>query len=136
MIVDKARELGMAISQSDEFVTMTNAKAELDADTALCEKLKQFNSMQDKMIELLSDDVELNQDEVQGLSREIDVLQAELLENGIFSAYLAAQGKFQRLMTQVNREIAECLGMQHQDECEEEGCSGSCSSCGMSCSMH
>jgi len=136
MIVDKARELGLAISQSDEFLTMTNAKAELDADVVLCEKLKQFNSMQDKMIQLLSDDVELNQNEVQELSREIDVLQAELLENSIFSAYLAAQGKFQRLMTRVNREIAECLGMQSQDECEEDSCSGSCSTCGMSCSMH
>jgi len=91
MIVDKARELGLAISQSDEFLTMTNAKAELDADVVLCEKLKQFNSMQDKMIQLLSDDVELNQNEVQELSREIDVLQAELLENSIFSAYLAAR---------------------------------------------
>ena len=98
MIVDKARELGMAISQSDEFVALTDAKSALDANESLHEMVQQFNQMQDRMIQLLSDDAELNQIEVQQLSKDIDAVQTQLLENDIFSSYLNAQSKFQQLM--------------------------------------
>ena len=124
MILEKARDLGVALSQSQEFIRMQSARAVLDANDVVTGALNDFQNKQDQLMELLSGE---NPDRLQvaALSRDVETLQEQLLQNPIFSEAMEAQNAFSQLMTQVNREISSCIGLQH----EESGCGGSCSGC-------
>lgn len=124
MILEKARDLGVALSQSQEFIRMQSARAVLDANDVVTGALNDFQSKQDQLMELLSGE---NPDRLQvaALSRDVETLQEQLVQNPIFSEAMEAQNAFSQLMTQVNREISTCIGLQR----EESSCGGSCSGC-------
>ena len=53
MIMEKATELGMALSNSDEFRRLQAAKAAMDADKHVNELMEQYTQKQDKMVSML-----------------------------------------------------------------------------------
>lgn len=53
MIIEKATELGMALSNSDEFRRLQAAKAAMDADKHVNELMEQYTQKQDKMVSML-----------------------------------------------------------------------------------
>jgi cell fate (sporulation/competence/biofilm development) regulator YlbF (YheA/YmcA/DUF963 family) len=124
MILEKARDLGVALSQSQEFIRMQSSRAVLDANETVTGALNDFQSKQDQLMELLSGE---NPDRLQvaALSRDVETLQEQLIQNPIFAEAMEAQNAFSQLMTQVNKEISSCIGLQR----EESGCGGSCSGC-------
>ena len=124
MILDKARELGLALSQSEEFLRMQSARAVMDSNEAITDALQDYKDKQEELMGLLSGD-EPDRLQVAALSRDVETLQEQLLNSPVFSEAMAAQNEFQQLMTKVNREIAACIGIQT----EESGCGGSCASC-------
>lgn len=124
MILDKARELGLALSQSEEFLRMQSARAVMDSNEAVTDALQDYKDKQEELMGLLSGD-EPDRLQVAALSRDVETLQEQLLNSPVFSEAMAAQNDFQQLMTKVNREIAACIGIQT----EESGCGGSCASC-------
>lgn len=124
MILDKARELGLALSQSEEFLRMQSARAVMDSNEAVTDALQDYKDKQEELMGLLSGD-EPDRLQVAALSRDVETLQEQLLNSPVFSEAMAAQNEFQQLMTKVNREIAACIGIQT----EESGCGGSCASC-------
>ena len=116
MIIEKARELGIAISESEEFINMTRTREAMEADEQLMANLNEYTQA------------------VQDMSRDIERLHDELLANETFHAMLEAQARFQQLMKQVNRVIGLCIGAEEHnepdsDEEEEGGCNGCCSHC-------
>lgn len=124
MILDKARELGLALSQSEEFLRMQSARAVMDSNDAVTGALQDYKDKQEELMGLLSGD-EPDRLQVAALSRDVETLQEQLLNSPVFSEAMAAQNDFQQLMAKVNREIAACIGIQT----EESGCGGSCSGC-------
>lgn len=42
MILEKARELGIALSESDEFINMTRTREAMEADTQLMDELNEY----------------------------------------------------------------------------------------------
>ena len=133
MIIEKARELGIAISESEEFINMTRTREAMEADEQLMANLNEYNAMQQSIMDIMSSDTD-NTQAVQDMSRDIERLHDELLANGAFHAMLEAQARFQQLMKQVNRVIGLCIGAEEHnepdsDEAEEGGCNGCCSHC-------
>ncbi|MEL7603218.1 MAG: YlbF family regulator [Bacillota bacterium] len=124
MILEKARDLGLALSESQEFSRMQSARAVLDANEAVTSTLQDYQQKQEQLLDLLSGD---NPDRLQvaALSRDVETLQEQLLSNPVFSEAMEAQNAFSQLMAQVNREISACIGVQQS----EGGCGGSCSGC-------
>lgn len=124
MILEKARDLGLALSESQEFSRMQSARALLDANEAVTSTLQDYQQKQEQLLDLLSGD---NPDRLQvaALSRDVETLQEQLLSNPVFSEAMEAQNAFSQLMAQVNREISACIGVQQS----EGGCGGSCSGC-------
>ena len=133
MIIEKARELGIAISESEEFINMTRTREAMEADEQLMANLNEYNAMQQSIMDIMSSDTD-NTQAVQDMSRDIERLHDELLANETFHAMLEAQARFQQLMKQVNRVIGLCIGAEEHnepdsDEEEEGGCNGYCSHC-------
>ena len=125
MILDKARELGIALSETPEFLRMQSAREIMDGNDAVTSALAEYKEKQDELVELLSGE-DPDRLLVASLSRDVETLQEQLLENPIFAEAMAAQNAFQLLMSQVNTEIAACIGAQTS----RGGCGGgSCEGC-------
>lgn len=133
MILEKARELGIALSESDEFINMTRTREAMEADQALMDELNEYNALHESLAQMLALDGD-NQSAIQESSRDLERLHESLLANETFMAMLEAQGEFQQLMKRVNSVIGMCIGADNasddQNEHEYEGgCSGSCAHC-------
>lgn len=138
MILEKARELGIALSESDEFINMTRTREAMEADTQLMDELNEYNAMQESIARLLTMDGD-NQAEIQQMSRDIERLHDELIANETFRAMLEAQAEFQQLMKRVNAIIGMCIGAENRaeetdDGEDDEGGCGGCSGCCANCS--
>lgn len=127
MIIEKAKELGIALSESDEFRAMNDAQRAMEEDEVLMAKLNDFNEKQNRMMELLSAD-EGDQAQVSLLSAQMEALRTQLIEDETFVKMLETQTVFQALMKRVNRAIGLCIGAEIEDE-EDAGCGGNCSGC-------
>lgn len=128
MVIEKARELGIALSESEEFQRMLKARAEMDADIELKDLLDKFNQKQHDMMDKLSEDdmAENDVSDVHAASMDLERMQKTLLDSVKFGEMLAAQSEFMALMKKVNTVIGSCIGMETS---EEENCSGDCSGC-------
>lgn len=127
MIIEKATELGMALSNSDEFRRLQAAKAAMDADKHVNELMEQYTQKQDKMVAML-ENADSEGIEVSAIAKEIDDIQTELVENPVFEEMMEAQHCFANLMNEVNRTIGAYIGM-NTEENSSSGCSGNCSGC-------
>ncbi len=128
MILEKARELGLALSESEEFMRMQSARAAMEANEMITSMLEEYQEKQDRIVNMLSGD-DLDRTAVAALSSDVEALQEQLLANPLFSEALEAQNAFQNLMGMVNKEIGSCIGVNGEGE-TSGGCSGSCGSCG------
>ena len=128
MILEKARELGIALSESQEFQAMLSAREAFDANEAVTKMLEEYQNKQQQIMDMLSGD-NLDRAAVTALSSDVEALQTQLTENPLFAAVMQAQNEFQNLMNQVNREIGRCIGMAEEEETIEASCSGSCAGC-------
>ncbi|OQB25286.1 MAG: hypothetical protein BWY11_00625 [Firmicutes bacterium ADurb.Bin182] len=125
IIIDKAKELGIALSESDEFRRMLAARTQLEGNPAVRDMLKDFQKKQREISDILSED-DPDHDLIAALTNDIDNMQNTLLLNPVFAELVEAQNDFQKLMNRVNKVIAECIGM---DASQNGTCEGSCSSC-------
>ena len=123
MILDKARDLGISLSQSPEFIRMQSARALLDKSEDVSSALNEYKQKQEELLELLSTESP-NRIFVASLSRDAEALRTQLLDNPIFTEVLEAQDDLEKLMRQVNKEISACIGTLN-----ESNCSGTCSDC-------
>lgn len=129
MIIEKARELGLALSESKEFIEMNEAQRAMELDEALMQKINRFNEMQSQIMELMSSKDEA-QAEISMLSAEAEALRTELIKNETFVKMLETQVAFQTLMKRVNRVIGVCIGAEiDNDEDAATDCSGNCAGC-------
>ena len=127
MIIEKARELGLALSESEEFRQMLRARAAFDADEIVSGKFNEYNAKQEEIVSLLEQS-DADSSRVSAMSDDLERLQKELLGDPVFSGLISAQNDFQQLMQRVNKTIGACIGMEEEEE-EESGCSGNCASC-------
>ena len=133
MMIDKAKELGLALSESEEFRRVTAARAAFEQDAVSLALMDQYNDTQDKIVELL-ESTDPDPSEITALSQDLERLQGELSEAPAFVAVIEAQKQFQALMRQVNGVIGECIGLSGAEDIlsfssSSSGCGGSCASC-------
>lgn len=126
MIIEKANELGIALSRSEEFLRMQAAKAAMDADSHIAELMDQYTKKQDKMVSML-ENTDSDGIEVSAIVKEIDDIQAELCSNPVFEEMMEARQGFASLMNEVSKTIGSYIGMEASEKAG--GCSGNCSGC-------
>lgn len=126
MIIEKANELGIALSRSEEFLRMQAAKAAMDADSHIAELMDQYTKKQDKMVSML-ENTDSDGTEVSAIVKEIDDIQTELCSNPVFEEMMEARQGFASLMNEVSKTIGSYIGMEASEKAG--GCSGNCSGC-------
>lgn len=130
MIIEKAQELGLALSESEEFRAMMDAQAAVDANAGIQALMVQYTQKRETIVSMMEQD-QGDKDTLMELGRELDEIQSTLLTDPIFQAMVEAQQNFQFLMRQVNKTIAACIGMEDPDldANQDASCTGSCATC-------
>jgi cell fate (sporulation/competence/biofilm development) regulator YlbF (YheA/YmcA/DUF963 family) len=122
MLIEKARELGVLLSESPEFIRMNHAKCAITENEAISRLLDEFNEKRARLAVCLSDD-EGSPDEAIELTNDIERLHEQIDENPILSELLASEQSFYNLLSAVNKEINACIG-------RAQSSIGHCATCG------
>ena len=128
MIKEKATELGLALSNSEEFKRVQQAKAAMDFDPHVQGLMEQYTKKQEQMVNMLE-----NQDNdgmtVSAIAKEIEDIQSELMADPVFIEMMESQNQFANVMNEVNKVISAYINLGEEEESRSSGCSGDCSGC-------
>ncbi len=130
MIIEKARELGIALSQTPEFQNMLQTQKQLEADAEISRIMGEFRHAKESIMDMMSDadaDAELMRAE----NGRMEEMRDHLFSSPVFVAAIEAQGEFQKVMDMVNREIGACIGVPMGEEDDDDcgSCGGNCGGC-------
>lgn len=125
-MIELARELGLALANSCEFVQMKQAQSVFEENEAITRLLQELNDKRDRLISILADD-DGDDLEAVSLTNDIDRLEAQLKESPLYAELLSAQSAFSAVLSAVNDEINACIGAETS---VSSGCSGECGGCG------
>ena len=123
--IDKARELGVALANSPEFMRLSEAHERVDANAAVTDLIQEFRNKESEIVSMMEED-DVDREGVVILTSDIERIKEQLLTNQLFTELVEAQQAFSNLLSAVNREINVCIGI---EEPEKTACSGSCDGC-------
>jgi cell fate (sporulation/competence/biofilm development) regulator YlbF (YheA/YmcA/DUF963 family) len=101
-MMEKAREVGRMISQTDEFKALKRANEWLSDDREAVERLNRLSDLQGSITQALQRGNEPSAEE----REEYESLAESLQGMSVYQAVVAAQSNFERLMGRVNDEIS------------------------------
>ena len=130
-VIEATRQLGKAIQQDEAYIAFVEARAKNDADTALQEQINQINMIRmSYMHEASKEDKDESKMEV--LNKQFNELYEQIMANENMQAYTRANEKMEQMMQYISQILALCAEGQDPETCEphQEGCGGSCSTCG------
>ncbi|MEA4870493.1 hypothetical protein SDC9_107285 [bioreactor metagenome] len=125
-MIELARELGLALANSSEFICMKQAQGAFEQNEAIGALMSELSEKRERLIAILTSDEE-NDLEAVSLTNDIDRLELQLKESPLYSDLVVAQSAFSTLLTAVNDEINACIGAETS---ASGGCSGDCGGCG------
>lgn len=124
-MIEKARELGLALASSAEYVRMIEARQNAANDDALNALMADFREKRDEVISLMQEN-DYDSERAVAASADLERIQQQLFENPLFSELLQAEETFQQLVAAVNQEITACISAADPTE---GSCNGNCSGC-------
>ena len=126
-IFEKARELGEAIIESEEYKELKKAELEQEEDAEAMALLKEYSELRTSLAqEIQKGDV--SEEEMASIRERLEEAYEKVTTNDHITAYINAQRTFQAIIDQMNNIISF-----HITGKIPGGCSGNCSSCGGSC---
>ncbi len=126
-MLEKARELGLALAASPEFERVVEARRMVNDDDLLSSLMNEFKAKREEVMNMMQSG-NFDNEVIISASADMERLQQQLMENPIFSELIASEQEFQKLVMAVNHEINKCIGV--EDSLSAEGsCSGNCSGC-------
>lgn len=123
-IFEKARELGTLIKDCEIFTRMRAAEEKASNNLDLVSLSGEYEVLRNKMQEMTVED-NPDYEQIGAVSREMEDVQAKMLNLGDMKELQEARAAFTELMNFVNRELQGVLA----PESLGGGCSGSCSCC-------
>ncbi len=130
MVIDKARDLGIALSESPEFKRMLVARAAIEENQEIMNNINLVQEKQRLVGDLLAEgSLSETRVDIATLTHEIDDLQTELMASEPFKEMLDSQRAFENLMQRVNKIIATCIGADFGGEAASDSCGGDCAGC-------
>ncbi len=126
-IFEKARELGEAIIESNEYKELKEAELRQENDKEALTLLKEYSEVRSRLAsEIQKGDV--SEERIAEIREELEEAYSKMTTNDAITAYINAQRTFQAIIDQMNSIISF-----HITGKMPGGCSGNCSSCGGSC---
>ena len=124
-IIEKARELGMMIAESDELKALKGAEEMQLQDPEATELMMEYSVTREKLSKEASKP-DLTKEEFEKIQTEMEEAFKKLMTNENIKRYIDANTKFKTLIDQVNSIIAYFV----KGEENAGSCSGNCQSCG------
>lgn len=130
-VIEATRQLGKAIQQDEAYKAFTEARAKNDADSELQEKINKINMIRMSYMHEASKE-EKDESKMEVLNKEFNEIYEEIMANENMQAYTQANAKMEQMMKYISEILALCAEGEDPDTCEphQEGCGGSCSTCG------
>ncbi len=125
-MIELARELGLALANSAEFIRMKNAQNAVEQNEGINAALTELREKRERLVNILAEE-ETDNLEALRLTNDIDRLEGQLQDNPLFLELLEAQAAFSTVLRTINDEINACIG---GETSESASCEGDCSSCG------
>jgi len=122
-VVEKANELGLMLKESQEFIRLQKAQEEQHADMDAQLLLMNYNRKRDELVKRAQKE-NITKDEMQEIRNEMEAEYSKLTKNSKIVEFIDAMQQFNEMMEQVNNIVTSYVYP------KEEGCSGSCSTCG------
>ena len=131
-ILEKARELGQLIANSNEYLTMNKLEEQASSNPEVSDLYAQYADLRDQIAALEMDDT-ADDDALDALEDQADALQEQISRHDGMLEVNMARLTFNRLMDKINRALqAQLTG--EDENAPEEGCGsggcGGCSGCG------
>lgn len=131
MILEQARELGLALAATPEYAKMCEAQRAVEQSEALSALMREFQDKQKSLLQILSDGNAERAAMIE-LSTDIERLREQLAESPQFSEMVAAEKAFSDLVHAVDAEVNACIGgtssFSQQQSCDGTGCAN-CRGC-------
>lgn len=101
-MVEKARDLGRMIGQSDEYKALERARERFGSDQDAVERVNKLAQLEQEISKMLQQ----NQEPAEDVREQYERSFAELQGNASYQAMVAAQSNFDRVLQKVNEEIS------------------------------
>lgn len=126
-VIEKAKELGLMLAESDEFTKMKKAEGNQQNDPDAQLLLAQYNTARTNLT-ARAQNPNITPQEMNEIRNEMEQEYAKIEQNPSIVAYINAMSAFNDLMQGVNAAIMMYISP------EEQGCGGGdCSGCGGGC---
>lgn len=123
-IFDKARELGEAIVNSNEYKALKLAEAKQEQDEEAMALLQEYSKVRHELGEEISKG-DVSEERMNEIRDAVEAAYEKVTSNELIADYINAQSTFQAIIDQMNSILSYHITGQMPG-----GCSGSCSSCG------
>lgn len=124
-LFEKARALGEAMAQTDEYKAVQAAQTQLDADEEAQALIGQYNGLQTTMQELMQAE-NPDRDAVAALASSMRQIQGQLTQMPAMQALNEAQTAFADVLNSVNQVLRFIITGQTGDA---DGCGANCAGC-------
>ena len=128
-LIEKARELGVGIQDTDEFTAFIVAKTAADKSEILQDKLGQFNLKKLDLNRAIIAE-EKDNEKIAELNAEVKRLYEEIVSDPLMIAYSTTKDELDGVVRFIMQIIEGSAAGENPDEIEEQACGGDCSSCG------
>ena len=131
-VITLARELGFAIQNDSDYIDFKIKEQNVECNEELQNIIKEFNLKKSEINEEISKN---NSDtsKIDSLNNEIGALYQKMISNEVIKAYSNSKEVFSKKLQKVSLIInksAEGIDPYSIDIDDDEGCSGSCQTCG------
>ncbi len=124
-VIEKAKELAMAIASSQEFIVMRATEDAAAQDDAMADAFGKYEELHQE-IEALSAQETPDFEKMAEIDTEMKKIQQDMQQLPMAQAMQKARKGFTDMMAAVNAELSKVLA-------PESSCSGDCNSCGDHC---
>lgn len=121
-IIEKAKELGLMLAESKEFIRMTTAEQAQSGDSDAQLLLAGYNKAREDLMQRAQNE-NITPDEMVKIRNEMEQEYAKLQQSASIREYIEAMSEFNSLMQGVNSAISFYISPQ-------DSCGGDCGGCG------
>jgi len=124
-IIEKARELGQMLAESDELKALKGAEELQLADPKAQELMMEYANAREAAAQK-AQNADITKEDFEQIQKEMEAAFSKLMTNENIKRYIEANNTFKNLINQVNAIIAYYV----KGEEQQGSCTGNCSTCG------
>lgn len=130
-ILESTRLLGEEIQKDERFIAFAKAKLNMDNDTAVQEKIGEFNVTR-MNLEQESEKEERDEEKIKELNEKLRAVYGEVMQSKAMLDFNTAKADLDAMLNDINSVIMQCVEGADPKTVEPEthSCSGSCDTCG------